>query len=133
MPPHAERLRTPVDRRPRRATTAPAPRRPDARRPALEARGGRALDERSIPERRPPPQADHGLTLLIIFTSSALLVVVLVVLAGAVGQMWILAPIMVIDFAVTAGVLVTVAKLLEDSNSSRTAPCPERGEPLARK
>jgi hypothetical protein len=55
--------------------------------------------------------------LLIIFTSSALLVVALVVLAGAVAQMWILAPIMVVDFAVTAAVLVTVAKLLEDSSS----------------
>jgi hypothetical protein len=116
MAPHAETLRTPVDRRTRRATTAPRPRRPDARGPAREARGDRAPDE-PIPERRPPPQADHGLTLLIIFTSSALLVVVLVVLAGAVGEMWILAPIMVIDFAVTAAVLVTVAKLLEDSNS----------------
>jgi hypothetical protein len=31
--------------------------------------------------------------------------------------MWVLAPIMVVDFAVTAAVLVTVAKLLEDANS----------------
>jgi hypothetical protein len=60
---------------------------------------------------------DHGLMLLIIFTSSVLLVVALVVLAGAVGQMWILAPIMTVDVAVTAAVLVTVAKLLEDSNA----------------
>ena len=117
MAPHAETLRPPVDRRARRGATAPHPRRPDARGPAREARGARAPDEPSIPERRPPPQADHGLTLLIIFTSSALLVVVLVVLAGAVGEMWILAPVMVIDLAVTAAVLVTVAKLLEDSNS----------------
>jgi hypothetical protein len=29
--------------------------------------------------------------------------------------MWILAPIMMVDFAVTAAVLVTVAKLLEDA------------------
>jgi hypothetical protein len=115
--PHAETLRTPVDRPTRRATTAPRPRRPDARGPAREARGARAPDESAIPERRRPPPADHGLTLLIIFTSSALLVVALVVLAGAVGQMWILAPIMIVDFAVTAAVLVTVAKLLEDSNS----------------
>jgi hypothetical protein len=117
MATHAETLRTPVARRTRRATTAPLPRRPDARGPAREDRGARAQDEPSIPERRPPPLADHGLTLLIIFTSSALLVVALVVLAGAVGQMWILAPIMIVDFAVTAAVLVTVAKLLEDSNS----------------
>jgi hypothetical protein len=117
MAPHAETPpRTRVDRPTRRATTAPRPRRPGARQPARDAHGARVLDEPSIPARRPPPEADHGLTLLIIFTSSALLVVALVVLAGAVDQMWILAPIMFVDFAVTAAVLVTVAKLLQDSN-----------------
>jgi hypothetical protein len=115
--PHAETLRTPVDRRTRRVTTAPRPRRPDARGPAREARGASSPDEPSTPERPPPPRADHGLTLLIVFTTSALFVVALVVLAGAVGQMWILAPIMIADFTVTAAVLVTVAKLLEDSDS----------------
>jgi hypothetical protein len=54
--------------------------------------------------------------LLIVFTASALLIVALVVVAGAVGEMWILAPIMIVDFAVTAAVLVAVAKLLEDAN-----------------
>jgi hypothetical protein len=116
MAPHAETLRTPVDRHPRRATTTPRPRRPDARGPACDPSGARAPDESSIPERRPPPLADHGLTLLIVFTASALFVVSLVVLAGAVGQMWILAPIMIADFAVTAAVLVTVAKLLTDAD-----------------
>jgi hypothetical protein len=116
MAPHAETLRTPVDRRSRRATTAPRPRRPHATSSAFDARGGRAPDEPSIPERQQPPLADHGLTLLIVFTASALFVVALVVLAGAVGQMWILAPIMVADFAVTAAVLVTVAKLLTDAD-----------------
>jgi hypothetical protein len=116
MAPHAETLRTRVDRPRRPATTAQRPRQPGARQPARDAHGARAQDESSMPERRPPPPADHGLTLLIIFTSSALLVVALVVLAGAVGQMWILAPIMLVDFAVTAAVLVTVAKLLQDSN-----------------
>jgi hypothetical protein len=116
MAPHAETLRTRVDRPTRPATTAPRPRRPGARQPARDEHGARVPDESSIPERRPPPQADHGLTLLIVFTSSALLVVALVVLAGAVNQMWILAPIMLVDFAVTAAVLVTVAKLLQDSS-----------------
>jgi sulfide:quinone oxidoreductase len=70
------------------------------------------------PPRRPRASgsADHGLTLLIVFTASALLIVALVVVAGAVGQMWILTPIMIIDFAVTAAVLMTVAKLLEDAD-----------------
>jgi hypothetical protein len=116
MAPHAETLRTRVDRPTRPATPTPRSRRPVARRPARDEHAARAPDESSNPERRPPPLADHGLTLLIIFTSSALLVVALVVLAGAVDQMWILAPIMLVDFAVTAAVLVTVAKLLQDSN-----------------
>jgi len=115
MAPHVETLRTRVDRPTRPATTAPRPRRPGARQPARDEHGARVPDESSVPERRPPPLADHGLTLLIIFTSSALLIVALVVLAGAVDQMWILAPIMVVDFAVTAAVLVTVAKLLHSN------------------
>jgi hypothetical protein len=117
MASHAETLRTRVDRPTGRATTAPRTRRPDASGPARDGRGATFQAKPSMPQRRPPPQADHGLTLLIIFTSSALLVVALVVLAGAVGQMWILVPIMIIDFAVTAAVLLTVAKLLGGSNS----------------
>ena len=117
MAPHAETPpRTRVDRPTRPATTAPRRRQPSARQPARDALGARARDASSIPERRPPPPADHGLTLLIVFTSSALLIVALVVVAGAVDQMWILAPIMLVDFAVTAAVLVTVAKLLQDSS-----------------
>jgi hypothetical protein len=96
-------------------TTDHATTRPTAspRGPARDAHGARVPNESSIPSRRPPPRADRGLTLLIVFTAAALLVVALVVLAGAVGHMWILAPVMIIDFAVTAAVLVTVAKLLE--------------------
>jgi len=112
----AETLRTPVDRRAPRATTVPRPRRAHARRTAQDAHDARAAAESSIPERRPPPPADRGLALLIVFTASALLIVALVVVVGAVGEMWILAPIMIVDFAVTAAVLVTVAKLLQDSN-----------------
>lgn len=55
--------------------------------------------------------------LLIVFTASALLIVALVVLVGAVGHWWILIPVMTVDFAVTAAVLVTVAKLLEEPDS----------------
>lgn len=60
---------------------------------------------------------DHGIILLGVFTASVLLIVVLVVAAGAVGRWWILVPVMAVDFAVTAAVLVTVAKLLEDADA----------------
>jgi hypothetical protein len=55
--------------------------------------------------------------LLIVFTASALTVVALVVLVAAIGSWWILIPVMAVDFAVTAAVLITVAKLLEDSDA----------------
>jgi len=114
--PHAETPRAPVARPGRRARTAPRPRRPDTTGRACDVGDARTPDESSASERR-LPQADHGLTLLMAFTTSALFVVALVVLAGAVGDMWILVPVMIADFAVTAAVLVTVAKLLEDADS----------------
>jgi hypothetical protein len=53
----------------------------------------------------------------VVFTASALAIVGLVVLLGAIGAWWTLIPVMAVDFAVTAAVLVTVAKLLEDSDT----------------
>jgi hypothetical protein len=41
----------------------------------------------------------------------------LVVVIAAIGRLWTLVPVMVIDFALTAAVLITVAKLLEDSDA----------------
>ena len=117
MEPRVETLRPPADHRRRRAPNTPRPRRPDATRAPCDARDSRPTDEPAAARRGPPREADHGLTLLLIFTASALLVVALVVLAGAIGQMWILAPVMIVDFAVTAAVLVTVAKLLDEDNS----------------
>jgi hypothetical protein len=115
--PHAETLRPPVEHRPRRAPSTPPPRRSDEPRGRRDARAIQPADEPLADRRGPPPQADHGLALLIIFTASVLLIVVLVVLAAAVGHTWILAPIMAVDLAVTAAVLVTVANLLDDGNS----------------
>jgi hypothetical protein len=66
-------------------------------------------------ESRSAPITDRGLSLLVVFTASALTVVALVVLVGVVGEPWILAPVMAVDFGVTAAVLVTVARLLDDS------------------
>jgi hypothetical protein len=54
--------------------------------------------------------------LLVVFTASALVVVALAVLVGAIGRLWVLIPVMAVDFAVTAVVLVMVAKLLEDAD-----------------
>ena len=60
---------------------------------------------------------DRGVILLVVFTASVLTIVALVVLIGAIGRWWTLIPVMAVDFAVTAAVLVTVAKLLEGSDA----------------
>ena len=118
MAPRLEELRPSLDRRAARpATTGVRPRRrghPTSRRPD---RVGQQSTKPAIPERRPPPPADRGLILLVVFTASALTIVALVVLLAAIGSWWTLIPIMAVDFAVTAAVLITVVKLLEDSDA----------------
>jgi hypothetical protein len=114
-PPH--RVRPPVDRRAGGAATAPRRRdRPARTPPARTAERSGHPNEPSVPERRPPPLWDRGLTLLIIFTASALLIVALVALAAAVGSWWILIPVITADLAVTTAVLVTVVKLLNNGD-----------------
>ena len=112
--PRLEEPRPPVERRPARATAAvPRPESRARTAPACASTGRRQPDEPCKPDRRPPPPVDRGLILLVVFTASALLIVALVVLVGAVGSWWILIPVMMADLAVTAAVLVTVAKLIE--------------------
>lgn len=112
--PGLEELRPPVERRAAGATTA-APRPQSRPRPAqaYDSPRRRQPDEPEIPDRRPSSTVDRGLILLVVFTASALLIVALVVLVGAVGSWWILIPVMMADLAVTAAVLVTVARLIE--------------------
>ena len=114
MAPRLQELRPPVDRRAARpATTGVRRPRRGHTTPARDARAAKP----SIPERRPPASVDRGVILLVVFTSSVLTIVALVVLIGAIGRWWTLIPVMAVDFAVTAAVLVTVAKLLEGSDA----------------
>jgi hypothetical protein len=118
MAPHLEELRRPVDRRAgRTATGGGRPPRRGRTTSACDSRAGRQHTKPSVPERRPPPSADRGLVLLVVFTASALTIVALVILVAAIGRWWTLIPVMAVDFVVTAAVLVTVAKLLEDSDA----------------
>jgi hypothetical protein len=90
------------------------PRRPlDPRQPA----------EASVAEPRPPALADRGVVLFGLFTVSALAITAIVVLVGAIARWWILIPVMAVDFAVTAAVLVTVA-------SCSTTPAPDERRSL---
>ena len=103
--PRLEPPRAPVGRQARRGV-----------RPALHRSASRRL-ERGVPspaEPNPAPLPDRGLALLIAFTVSALVIVSLVALGAAVDRWWILLPLMTVDLLVTAVVLVTVVRLLED-------------------
>ena len=118
MAPRLEELHPPLDRRAALpATTGVRPARRGHTTSGRPDRGGQQHTKPAIPERRPPPPADRGLILLIVFTASALTIVALVVLIAAIGSWWTLIPVMAVDFAVTAAVLITVAKLLEDSDA----------------
>jgi hypothetical protein len=118
MAPRLEELHPPLDRRGTRpATRGVRPPRRGHGGPARDDRAGRQHTKPAIPERRPPPPADRGIILLIVFTASALTIVALVVLVAAIGSWWTLIPIMAVDFAVTAAVLMVVAKLLEDADA----------------
>jgi hypothetical protein len=64
----------------------------------------------------PPPSRDRGITLLAIFTASMLVMVGLAAVTAFVGRWWILAPVMVVDLAVTTAVLVSVARLLGEGD-----------------
>ena len=48
------------------------------------------------------------------FTAGVLVMVALIVLTGAIGSWWMLAPVMAVDFAVTAAVLAIIVRLLND-------------------
>ena len=118
MAPRLEELHPPLHRRGARpATTGVRPPRRGHTASARDDRAGQQHTKPAIPERRPPPPADRGIILLIVFTASAFTVVALVVLVAAIGSWWTLIPVMAVDFAVTAAVLITVAKLLEDSDA----------------
>ena len=118
MAPRLEELHPPVDRRAARpAATVVRPRRRGHTTSARDDRAGRQKATPATPVRPPPPSADRGLILLIVFTASALTIVGLVVLIGAIGSWWTLVPVMAVDFAVTGAVLVTLAKLLEGGDA----------------
>ena len=53
---------------------------------------------------------------LLAFVAAAMIMVVGVVLVGAVGQWWVLVPVMLVDFIVTFVVLALVVELLGDGS-----------------
>ena len=56
-------------------------------------------------------RGDH---LFLVFFVATMIMVVAVVLVGAVGQMWVLVPVMLVDLIVTFAVIATLVSLLGD-------------------
>jgi len=74
----------------------------------------------SVPAPRPTPVdgrghpiQDRGIGLLIIFTAGVLVMVALISLTAIIGAWRMLAPVMVVDFVVTASMLAVIVRLLE--------------------
>ena len=95
-----------------RPVSTPRPRSPGRSLPASPRRE----DHEQGPDPEPRQERDRGLTLLAVFTFAMLLIVGLAALAAAVDRMWILAPVMAIDLAVTGLVITTIARLLNDGD-----------------
>jgi protein-S-isoprenylcysteine O-methyltransferase Ste14 len=66
------------------------------------------------PRPQPPAGRDPGDAVLVLFTLATLIMVVAAVLVGAVGETWVLAPVMVVHLCVTFAVIAAIARLLDD-------------------
>jgi hypothetical protein len=56
----------------------------------------------------------RGDYLFLVFFLATMIMVIAVVLVGAVGQMWVLVPVMLVDLIVTFAVIATLVSLLGD-------------------
>lgn len=60
--------------------------------------------------------SDPGTAALLFFVAALLLIVVAVVVVGAIDQWWVLAPVMLVDFAATFAVVRVIGGLLNDDD-----------------
>jgi hypothetical protein len=110
---------------PRRRSTPARPRRAGRRGEAGDATVARPRSSAPLPKSplivRPSPGAgglSRGDYLFLVFFVAAIIMVVAVVLVGAVGQMWVLVPVMLVDFMVTFAVIAVLVILLGDDGGS---------------
>jgi hypothetical protein len=68
-------------------------------------------------ESEPPSGRSGGEFLLLVFFGATILMVVAVVLVGAVGQSWVLVPVMLVDLTATFLVLASIVRLLGDDST----------------
>jgi hypothetical protein len=110
----------PASRPPRRSAAKHAPsRRPPPESDRRQDHSRRNPDSPLVPPPEPTPVEgrgrpiqDRGIGLLIIFTAGVLVMVALISLTAVIGAWWMLVPVMVFDFAVTASMLAVIVRLL---------------------
>jgi len=101
------------------------PRRSAAPAPQTRRRGGAAGEDWQVTTAQPESPAIgpassraggvarwSGEFLFLVFFIAVVIMVVAVVLVGAVGQWWVLVPVMLADFAATFAVIVAIVQLL---------------------
>ena len=73
------------------------------------------------PQNRAPRTLRDGVgALLGVFLAATLVMVTAVIVVGSVDRLWILAPVMLVDFATTFGVVTYIMRLLADDGESPT-------------
>jgi hypothetical protein len=77
----------------------------------------------AAPSPRRSTESEHpsgwsgGEFLLLVFLGATIIMVVAVVLVGAVGQWWVLVPVMLVDLTVTFVVLASIVRLIDDDST----------------
>jgi hypothetical protein len=77
----------------------------------------RALPHRSHNRGRRSVRDGVG-ALLFVFVAATLVMVAAVIVVGIVDRLWVLAPVMLVDFATTFGVVTYILRLLADDGES---------------
>ena len=104
-------------RRPRRGVPAARPPRTRRRVDAGEAAArsqppAPPRSARPSPAETTAPRTDRGIRFLLVFVAAMLIMVAGVTLVGAVGQWWVLVPVMLVDLILTYIVLALIVELL---------------------
>jgi hypothetical protein len=101
-------------RPPRRAAQGPALADPRVRSPLVATH---ALPRRSRNRGRRSLR-DGVAALLFVFVAATLVMVAAVIVVGIVDRLWVLVPVMLVDFATTFGVVTYILRLLADDGES---------------
>ena len=115
MAPRLEHPRSPL-RPPRSPASGTRPPRPSLPAPVRASRAYRPPNPPPEPIDEPTPLPDRGLELIVAFVAAVFVMVAMAVVVGMVDAGWVLIPVMAVDFAVTAGVLTMVVRLLNDGD-----------------